>query len=270
VFSILLLKEIGAFLFGAVIGSFANACIYRWPRELSIVSPRSMCTRCGTQVAAYDNIPVLSYLLLRGKCRNCKTPYGFQYFWVEVLVGLVAWYLAHTRGTTFGSVYLFFLVTSLLVVSLIDLEHRIIPDEISIGGTAIGIVVAAITTWLGVEWMVTFKQALLGASVGYGMLWVTGWVYEKITGREGIGLGDVKLMAFFGAHGGFLAVFSSLFYGSLIGFVIGISWIIIHKKGRRTPIPFGPFLSIGFLIYLAFGYKSVEILLELVASSKIF
>jgi leader peptidase (prepilin peptidase)/N-methyltransferase len=247
------LFQLYAIFLGAVVGSFANVCIYRIPRQLSIVFPRSRCMRCGGRVAWYDNIPLLSYVWLLGRCRTCETPFGFRYLLVEAITAFVSFWMYRTYGLSWTSFYFFVLTVALLIVSFIDLDHRIIPNRISIPGTAIGLIVAAVTNYFHWNWPVTFVQALLGAVAGAGTLWGVGWLYERVTGREGIGFGDVKLLALFGAHTGIPGVLTSIFFGSLFGSIAGIALMVFQGKGTRHPIPFGPFLCLGLLVHAVGG-----------------
>ncbi|MFH1262257.1 MAG: prepilin peptidase [Pseudomonadota bacterium] len=245
--------QIFVFWFGTIVGSFVNVCIFRIPRDLRITAPRSRCARCGTVVAWYDNIPIASYIILRGRCRHCGTAFGAGHLIVEVLLGLSAWWIFQIHGVGFTGLYLFSLTAALVAVSGIDLTHRIIPDEISLNGIWIGIAVAALASWLGFPWFVTWNDSLLGALVGGVLPWSAGTLYEKITDREGLGFGDVKLLAFFGANAGVYGVLVSLCVGAFLGSVVGVYLILFRGKGRRTPIPFGPFLVLGLLMYALGG-----------------
>jgi leader peptidase (prepilin peptidase)/N-methyltransferase len=245
-----ILVQVTAFVFGAMVGSFANVCIYRLPLSLNIVTPRSHCTQCGTPITWFENIPVLSFLFLRGRCRSCHISIGWIHPLVETLIGFIAWFCVFHFGLTPLAFYYFVLITTLIIISKIDIDHQIIPDSISLGGLIIGLALALIFQLTGVEWQVTFLDALIGAAVGSGFLWIIAWIYEKLTGKEGLGFGDVKLMAMFGSLGGMEATFFSIFIGSLVGTFAGVFMIVFFKKGRRTPIPFGPFLCFGFIVYL--------------------
>jgi leader peptidase (prepilin peptidase) / N-methyltransferase len=249
--------QVFAFLLGSLIGSFANVCIYRLPRNLRITTPRSRCVRCGTMISWYDNIPLVSYFVLRGRCRQCASKFGFGHVVVEFLVALIAWWIYRTEGLHLQSVYLFVVATALVIVSGIDLEHRIIPDSISLNGIWIGLLLAGVAAWLGIDWFVTFKDALWGVLIGGGLLWGLLVGYEQITGREGMGLGDVKLVALFGAHGGVLGALTAVFFGAFFGSVVGVGMMVFQGKGSRTPIPFGPFLCAGLLIYALGGQRWV-------------
>jgi leader peptidase (prepilin peptidase)/N-methyltransferase len=226
---------IGA-LFGAVIGSFLNVCILRLPEDQSIVSPPSRCPRCGTPVGWRDNIPVISWLLLRGRCRHCKEPISPLYPLVELLVAaLWAWMAARNglgvealRGALFG--------TLLLGIALTDARTYIIPNEFTYGGLVIGLVLAAIG---GVH---TLLLAMLGGAVGFGILWLVGtagtWAFKE----EAMGGGDIKMMAMVGAFVGWQGVLLTIFLGALAGTAI---FLPLSLLGRKKLVPFGVFLAIG-------------------------
>ncbi|MFH1018067.1 MAG: prepilin peptidase [Pseudomonadota bacterium] len=254
-----ILTNVVVFLIGAAVGSFANVCIYRLPRYASVVHPGSMCPHCGTPIPFYDNIPVLSYILLGARCRFCDGRINLRYPLIEVLVGVAALWLFRSRGVSATALYAFVLTVALLIGSMIDLEHRIIPDVISVSGIWIGLTIAAFAGGLNLTWWVSFKQAVVGAALGWGLLWSVGKAYEWISGREGIGFGDVKLLALFGAHGGISGVLVALFYGSLVGSVVGVGLMAFYRKGRRYPIPFGPFLCLGFAIWALFGQRAIDV-----------
>lgn len=260
-----LYNQVIAFLFGSVIGSFSNVCIFRLPKDLSIVSPRSSCTRCGNGVAWYDNIPLLSYVILKGRCRHCGIPFGVTYPLVELAVGLCAWWFYRSQGVSIASVYFFILTTALIIVSVIDLNHKIIPNVISIPGIWIGLGMACVAAWLGIDWPVTIQESVLGILIGGGILWGVGTFYEKIMGREGIGFGDVKLLALFGANVGVFGVLTSLIYGSLLGSIIGLGMMLFFGKNRKYAIPFGPFLCLGLWIHAAYGEEAINIPMRFIA-----
>lgn len=239
-----------SFVFGCMVGSFANVCVYRLPLSLNIVMPPSHCGKCSTSISWFENIPILSFLFLRGRCRHCGISIGWIHPLVELVVGLLAVACVMHEGLSIYAAYFFVLLTSLLIISLIDLEHRIIPDSISIGGMILGVLLAILFQWAGKPWLVSAVDSMIGLVVGGAFLWGIAWGYEKLTGKEGMGFGDVKLVAFFGAHAGAQAALISIFVGSLLGSLVGFFLIIVQKKDRRTAIPFGPFLSIGFFLYM--------------------
>ncbi|MBM4333715.1 MAG: prepilin peptidase [Deltaproteobacteria bacterium] len=235
------------FALGCCLGSFLNVCIYRLPLSLSIVAPRSFCPHCQAPIRAYDNIPLLSYLLLRGKCRNCQGKIFWRYPMVEALTGGVtlALFLKFGFPLPFFSFLMF--SAALLVITFIDLDLRIIPDIISLPGIAIGLLLAL----LGIS--ITIKESLIGILAGGGTLFVVAFVYEAVTKREGMGGGDVKLLAMIGAWLGWQAILFTLFLASLSGTLIGGGAMLIQKEGRHYAIPFGPFLAFSSLAYVFFG-----------------
>lgn len=236
-----------AFIFGACIGSFLNVCIYRIPAALSIVHPGSSCPRCKTMIPFYDNIPILSYLLLMGKCRNCQAPIAIRYPFVELLGGLFALACAMSFGPTLHGLVVFAFIATLTVVTFIDLDHRIIPDAISLPGIPLFFLAA-----LAVP-SVTWRASAIGIVVGGGSLFAVAWVYQFMTGREGMGGGDIKLLAMIGAMIGWQGILFTLFAASAIGTIVGLLAMIRSGKGMRLAIPFGPFLAMGAIIYLFFG-----------------
>ncbi len=236
-----------AFIFGACIGSFLNVCIYRIPAAMSIVHPGSSCPGCKTMIPFYDNIPILSYLVLMGKCRNCKAPIAIRYPLVELLGGMFALACSMSFGPTLHGLVAFAFMATLIVVTFIDLDHRIIPDTISLPGIPIFFIAAlAVPT-------VTWRASLLGIAAGGGSLFAVAWVYHLITGREGMGGGDIKLLAMIGAMIGWQGILFTLFAASAIGTLAGGLAMIRSGKGMRLAIPFGPFLAMGAIIYLFFG-----------------
>jgi leader peptidase (prepilin peptidase)/N-methyltransferase len=239
-----------SFLFGTVVGSFANVVIYRLPLSMNLVSPRSHCGKCSTPISWFENIPVLSFLALRARCRHCGISIGWIHPTVELICGFLGYACFLRFGLSFQAFYFFVLLTSLLVASMIDLEHRIIPDSISLGGTVVSFAVAALFQWANKYWHISLMDSLIGIIVGGGFLWAIAWGYEKITGREGMGFGDVKLVALFGAVTGWQGTIASIFIASLFGSVVGLFLILVQNKNRRTAIPFGPFLCVGFLLVL--------------------
>ena len=236
-----------AFIFGACIGSFLNVCIYRIPAGLSIVHPGSSCPACKTMIPFYDNIPILAYVLLRGKCRTCNAPIAIRYPLVELIAGLMAVACAMSFGATLHGLVVFAFVATLIVVSFIDLDHRIIPDTISLPGIPIFFLAAlAVPT-------VSWHDSALGILAGGGSLFAVAWVYQLITGREGMGGGDIKLLAMIGAMIGWQGILFTIFAASAIGTVAGLLAMIQSGKGLRLAVPFGPFLATGAIIYLFVG-----------------
>ncbi|MEZ4703937.1 MAG: prepilin peptidase [Bdellovibrionota bacterium] len=234
---------------GGLVGSFLNVCIYRVPLSLSVVTPGSRCDRCGVPVRWYDNIPLISFLVLQGRCRFCGVYFGSRHFWIEGLTALCAGAVFSRYGISFESLYYFVFACVLIVVTFIDMDHKIIPDGISYWGLAIGLLLSIHFQIAQMRWAVSLYESLLGIALGGGLLWAVAWVYEKITLREGLGLGDVKLMAFFGAHVGVKGVCFTLFYGSLLGSIVGLTLMALGGAHRKTAIPFGPYLCAGLILY---------------------
>ena len=250
---------IAAFIFGAIFGSFLNVCICRMPLGQSIVFPTSHCPFCKTRIRFYDNIPLISYIMLRGKCRDCGVFISFRYFTVELLTAVCAALMFARYGFSPLFLIYFGFVSSLIVISFIDLQHRIIPNSISIPGIFIGILVSTLLSYSELPWNTDFKGAILGIAVGGGSLWATGFLYSLVTGREGIGFGDVKLLAMFGAFFGWRGAFFSIFLGSILGMAVGVPVAIAKRKSLKYPIPFGPFLVLGLIIYIWFAKSLLDI-----------
>jgi leader peptidase (prepilin peptidase)/N-methyltransferase len=257
-----------SFILGSVIGSFLNVCIYRLPREESIVYPPSRCTSCGSGIRFHHNIPVVGYVILKGRCADCDQRIPFRYPLVELISGIALagayWKFGLSAELLFFSVLIF----SLIVITFIDLEHMIIPNVITIPGTIIGLIFnALITDWemsghllgtfsfslenfLGVLNEVPFLDSVFGLIVGGGLLFLIAFLYVTIRKTEGMGMGDVKLLAMIGAFLGWKGVVFVMLVSSLLGTLTGLS-IILYKKGNlRYALPFGPFLSLAAVIYI--------------------
>jgi len=234
------------FWFGAAVGSFLNVCIYRIPNEKSLISPASHCPYCQKPIRFYDNIPILSYLLLRGKCRFCHQPISPQYLLVELLAATASLILYHHYSLLEYSIYFAF-CSSLLVITFIDLKHQIIPNTISIPGIGIGFLASFVLP------RITYLDSLLGIILGGGILYLVAQSYYLVTKTEGMGMGDVKLLAMIGAFLGSKAVIITIFLSALLGSIVGITIILIKNKNRKYPLPYGPFLSLGAGISLFWG-----------------
>lgn len=223
---------------GLMLGSFLNVCIVRWGAEpkQSVVRPRSRCPRCGASLKAWDNIPVLSWLLLRGKCRSCGMPISPMYPLVELATGLIwagmAWHVGPTLHALGGAVFF----TILLGIALTDFRKYIIPDEFTLGGLVIGLLLAL------AEGMPALGTALLGAAVGFGTLWLVGWAGTALFKKEAMGGGDIKMMAMVGAFTGWPGVLLTIFLGAVIAVLIFIP-ILLFRRDKL--VPFGIFLALG-------------------------
>lgn len=224
-----------------------NVCIFRLPISKSIVHPRSMCPKCGHMIKFYDNIPILSYFILKGKCRYCHTPISFRYPLVEVMGGFFAVCAALKFGITLEGLIYYFFIVALLVVTFIDIDHQIIPDCITLPGIPLFFLASFAVPNIG------FKDAILGLLVGGGSLFAVAWAYHLATKREGMGGGDIKLLAMIGTLVGWQGVLFTIFMASAVGTIAGLFSMIGQTKDRKLAVPFGPFLSIGAIAYIFFG-----------------
>lgn len=246
-----------AFVFGMVVGSFLNVCICRMPKGESIVSPPSHCPHCSYQIRWYDNIPLLSYMGLRGKCRGCGAHISLQYPLVELINGVLSLLLFLRFGPTPVFAALFVFCSALVVITFIDIEHQIIPDEISLSGIVIGFVLSFFLK--GHSWL----NALLGILLGGGSLLLVAYTYQRLTGKDGMGGGDIKLLAMMGAFLGWKAIPFIIFASSLVGSVVGVSIMMLQKKNSKLAIPFGPYLAFGAVLYIFYGKALIHWYLNL-------
>jgi leader peptidase (prepilin peptidase)/N-methyltransferase len=230
---------------GLLIGSFLNVCVVRWPALQSVVSPRSRCPQCGNLIAWYDNVPVASWLVLRARCRHCKLPIPWRYPLVELATAAIwvaaAWRYGYDLETLRAAVF----GTILLGIAVTDAREYIIPDEFSLGGVALGILFAFVASWSGHPanlHALPWPQALLGAAVGFVLLWLVAFFGSKALGQDAMGGGDIKMMAMIGAFLGWQGVLLTLFLGALLGTLI---FLPFKLAGRDKLVPFGIFLAIG-------------------------
>ncbi len=237
------------FLFGAVFGSFANVIIYRLPAGESVLG-RSRCSQCRKTVPWYHNIPMVSYFILKGKCSSCGKKFALQYPLVEFLMACFFAAVVYQYGASWTALEYLILVFGLVTAAFIDLEHMILPDEITLGGLVIGLIGAALNPER------SFLEALFGVLFGGGILWLVAYVYFVFTGREGLGGGDIKLLGWLGALLGWKAIPFIILSSSVLGSVVGILASRNNNDGLKTMIPFGPFLALGALLYIL-GLKSV-------------
>jgi leader peptidase (prepilin peptidase) / N-methyltransferase len=240
-----------AFLFGSLVGSFLNVCIFRMPKSESVVFPPSHCTSCDYVIRWYDNIPMLSYAILRGKCRRCGAPISLQYPLVEFINGALtlALFLKFGPGLIFA--ILFLLCSALVVITFIDLEHQIIPDSITLPGIVIGFVLSFFIP--GHSWL----NSLLGILAGGGSLLLVAYGYQAIAKKDGMGGGDIKLLAMLGAFFGWKAVLFIIFASSVVGSLLGIGLMLVQKKDSTLAIPFGPYLASAAILYIFYGSKII-------------
>lgn len=230
-----------AFLLGACLGSFFNVLIYRLPREESIVRPASRCPSCGRPVPARENVPIVSFLLLRGKCAGCGGRISWRYPVVEAGTGIGFLLIARVDGIGFLLLRDLVFFSFLVPIVFIDIDHRIIPDELSLGGLAAGMLLSFLP---GGQW----QGALAGAVLGGGILFLTAMVYQRVTGIEGLGGGDVKLLAMIGAFLGWRGALFTIFFGSLLGVAGGLVAMRKGNEGLKTAIPYGPYLCAAALL----------------------
>lgn len=234
-------------VYGLCVGSFLNVCIYRIPLSRSLVRPGSACPACGTPIRWFDNLPILSYLILRGRCRNCRDRVSPRYPVIEAMTAGAALVALHTFGLTASALAHFLFFSVLITIALIDLDHRIIPDVISLPGIPIFFLLS-----LAVP-SVTWQEAALGIVAGGGSLWTVAFLYERLTGKAGMGGGDIKLLAMMGGFIGWQGVLFTIFFSSLTGSVIGIALMLARKGDMKMALPFGPFLAAGGAVYTLWG-----------------
>jgi leader peptidase (prepilin peptidase)/N-methyltransferase len=234
------------FILGTIIGSFLNVCIYRIPADLSIIKPRSRCPHCETPIIWYHNIPILSWILLRGRCAYCSASVSIRYPLVEALTGVLFALFFYRFGFSSVTLVILLLVAALVVITFIDLDHQIIPDVISLPGIPIGFLCSFFVPWL------SWQESLSGILLGGGSLLTIALGYEFLTKKEGMGLGDVKLLAMLGAFLGWTSIFPIVFLGSVMGTLVGVPLMLLKKADGKLAVPFGPFLSVAALIYTFF------------------
>jgi leader peptidase (prepilin peptidase)/N-methyltransferase len=259
---------IAALLFGLVIGSFLNVCIVRLPRGGSIATPPSHCPRCKTPIKFYDNIPVISFLVLRGKCRGCGESISWRYPLVELMNGLFYVWILHEFGLNGEAFLLMALCSSLIVITFIDFDHQIIPDVISLPGMLVGLSLAPFFMYsltdplpfhLGAllphagPYLTAFLNSLIGLILGGGPLFAIGWIWEKLRHVEAMGGGDVKLMGMVGSFLGWKGALLTIMLGALAGSVVGILLIVLKRHKMEKVIPFGPFLAAGAVVTAFYG-----------------
>jgi leader peptidase (prepilin peptidase)/N-methyltransferase len=240
--------EITALLLGLVVGSFANVCIHRLPLGQSVVRPPSRCPACGTLIKAYDNLPVLGFLLLRGRCRACRAPISWRYPAVEAANGLLWLALAYWHGPTPRSFVEMALFSALLVLSLIDLDHQLLPDVITLPGVAIGLAASFLPGS-----PVTPLQALLAAAGGWLAFAAVAKAYERTRGIEGLGQGDWKLAALLGAFLGWQKMLLTVLLASMAGTLVGLLAIALRGRDMRYALPLGTFLGAAGVVTVFVG-----------------
>ncbi len=273
-----MLSIAGGILLGLLIGSFLNVVIYRlpimlereWRQELlaadnhaahsdnapevfNLVQPRSRCPDCGAPVRAWQNIPVLSWLLLRAKCASCKTSISVRYPLIELLTGLLSGLLIWRFGVTIEAAGALLLLWSLIALTVIDIDQQLLPDCITLPLLWLGISISLFQPAASALQFPDLRSSVIGAIVGYTSLWSVYWVFRLLTGKEGMGYGDFKLLAALGAWLGWQMLPLVIFLSALTGAVTGLAMIILLGRDRQLPIPFGPYLAVAGLIALLWG-----------------
>ena len=258
-------------VFGLLVGSFLNVVIHRLPKimerewhnnclelqgqeipeqaQYTISKPRSACPNCGHKITALENIPILSWLFLRGKCSGCKSPISARYPFVEALTGALIGLVAYKYGYSATTFFAWIFVFSLVALTFIDFDTQLLPDDITLP-----------LLWLGLLFnlnggLTDLKSAVIGAMAGYLILWSIYWLFKLVTGKEGMGYGDFKLLAAIGAWFGWKILPAVILLSSVLGTIIGVGLIILAKRGREVPMPFGPFLALGGIAALFFGQQ---------------
>lgn len=270
-------------LFSLAVGSFLNVVIHRLPvmmqqewkeqctallseeedtpeqnksaeqtEKYNLVVPRSACPKCGHQISAAENIPVISYLILKGKCSECGTPISKRYPVIELATMVLSLIVAWHFGFSWQCLAALFLTWALICASVIDFDHKLLPDDITLPFLWIGIIVNLF------GWFVSSYDSIIGAVAGYLSLWSVYWVFKLLTGKEGMGYGDFKLLAVFGAWLGWQALPGIILLSSLVGALVGISLIVIKGRDKNIPIPFGPYLATAGWIYLLWGEQLTQ------------
>lgn len=237
------------FVFGLIFGSFGNVVIHRLPLDKSVVRPRSQCPSCNTQIKWYDNIPVFSWVLLKGRCRECQIKISWRYPLVEVLMGVafVLCYLFAGWSVTLVEWILFSF--ALIVSSFIDFDHMILPDELTLSGIVFGLIGATINPDR------TLMSSIIGVLIGGGFLWLMAYLYYLFTSQEGMGGGDIKLLAWMGAVLGWQAIPFCIMFSAIVGSIVGVTVSLRGTSGLKTVIPFGPYLALSSFVYMFGGVE---------------
>jgi leader peptidase (prepilin peptidase)/N-methyltransferase len=249
-----------AFVLGCIWGSFSNVCIYRLPNDQSVVKGRSFCTSCKEQIKWYDNIPFLSFIFLKGKCRKCGNKISSQYFLVEFISAISFIIVYHLYGISITTLLLIILSIFFTIIFFIDLKHFIIPNELTFPLMLIGFV-KSFEPNLNQTIFPNYINSLIGGVFGYLIIWLIIFFYKKVRNKEGMGLGDAKLMAVVGFWFGWASIPFTIFISSFVALIFSIPSLIKKNKNMATQIPFGPYIIIGCIIYVSFANQIKHMLL---------
>ena len=243
---------LAAFIFGGIWGSFCNVYIYRLPNNESVIKGRSFCPSCKNQIKWYDNIPFLSFIFLRGKCRNCSNKISFQYFLVELLSGISFLAIFFLYGISITTLLLIILSIFFIIIFFIDLKHYIIPNELTFPLMVIGFI-KSFDPNLNQTIFPNYINSLLGGIFGYSIIWLIILFYKKVRNKEGMGLGDAKLMAVVGFWFGWTSIPFTIFISSVVALILVIPSLLKKTKDMSAQIPFGPYIIIGCILYVSFA-----------------
>jgi leader peptidase (prepilin peptidase)/N-methyltransferase len=260
------LASLFVLVFGLVLGSFLNVCIHRLPLGESVVTPRSRCPGCKTTIPWYQNVPVVSWFVLGGRCARCRIPISWRYPFVEAASGLILLALWRAFGPTPAFPIAAAFALALLALFYTDWDHQLLPDAITLTGTACGLAVSWLNPFLGDEPRARVWASLAGAALGSGLLWAVGAVYGRIRKVEAMGMGDVKMMAMVGAFTGPAGVLFTIFAASVVGAVVGLALIPLRGRSLRDALPFGCFLAPAAFVALLAGRQSVAAYFDLLLS----
>ncbi len=249
-----------SFLLGACVGSFLNVCIHRIPREESVVRPRSHCPHCGKPIAWYDNVPLVSWLALRARCRHCGGPISARYVLVELLVAVLFLAVWRFYGFDVRTPVYWLMVGGLVLGTFVDFEHMIIPDRVTLGGIAAGLLLSAAFPALhaATTWWHGLRAAAIGAAAGAGLLWGVAAAGKLIFRKDAMGLGDVKLLGAIGAFLGWHAVLFNVVVSSLFGSLVGVAFVCSRRKEWQSRIPYGPYIALAAVLWILGGQHGWE------------
>ena len=243
---------IAFFILGSLWGSFSNVCIYRLPNNGNVAKGRSFCPNCKNKIKWFDNIPFFSYLFLKGKCRECSKPISFQYFIVELLSAISFVVIFHIYGASITTLLLLILSIFFIIIFFIDLKHFIIPNVLTFPLMVIGFL-KSFDPNLNQTIFPNYINSLIGGLFGYSIIWLIIFFYKKVRNKEGMGLGDAKLMAVIGFWFGWISIPFTIFISSVVALILVIPSLINQSRKMSSEIPFGPYIIIGCILYVTFA-----------------